>query len=129
LVIRGLVGKQMSSSNESTKIDLLENEKTVDRKIRNAEFVEGNTENGVMALLKYFIFVIKQDKREKFQIKRDKKYGGDVSYNSYGELEKDVVEKKIHPLDVKNALAREINLVLKKVQTPKLRKLHNDAYG
>ncbi|MFH1889555.1 MAG: tyrosine--tRNA ligase, partial [Nanoarchaeota archaeon] len=47
-MIRGLVGKQMSSSVESSKIDLLNDEKTVIKKINAADFAEGNPENGLM---------------------------------------------------------------------------------
>lgn len=36
---------------------------------------------------------IKHDKKEKFVVKRDKKFGGDVSYNDYEEVEKDFIEK------------------------------------
>ena len=120
-IIRGLVGEKMSSSLESTKIDLLESQENVIRKIKSAEFVEGDSINGVMALLKYFIFIIKKDKHEKLLIYRPAKFGGDLSYKEYEALEKDVLAKKIHPLDVKNALAKEINLLLSKTQTDKLK--------
>ncbi|MBU1252434.1 MAG: tyrosine--tRNA ligase, partial [Nanoarchaeota archaeon] len=109
-MIRGLVGKQMSSSVESSKIDLLNDEKTVIKKINAADFAEGNPENGLMDIVKYLILVIKGDKGEKLLIERSEKYGGNLSYGSYEELERDVLAKKIHPLDLKNAVAKEINL-------------------
>ena len=128
-MIRGLVGEKMSSSVESTKIDLLDDEERVIKKLNSAEFIEGNPDNGVMGLLKYFIFVLKQDKKEKLIIGRPEKFGGKLSYSVYEDLEKDVIGKKIHPLDVKNATAKEINAILKKVQTEKLKKLHKAAYS
>lgn len=127
-IIRGLVGEKMSSSNESTKIDILDSPETVQRKIRNAEFIEGTTDNGIMALLKYFIFVVKEDNKKPLIIDRPEKFGGPIRYNSYAELEKDVKAEKIHPLDIKNSLANEINQILKQVQTPKLKNLHAQAY-
>ncbi len=126
-MIRGLIGEQMSSSVESTKIDLLNDEKAVNKKIQGAEFKEGDANNGVMALFKYFIFLVKSDK-EKIIIDRLKKFGGKLTYSNYTALEKDVLEKKVHPLDVKNTLAKEINALLKKVQTEKLKTLYNQAY-
>ena len=128
-LIRGLVGEKMSSSIEATKIDLLDDEKTVKNKINNAEMVAGNPNNGVMALLKYFIFVLKSDKNEQIIVKRDKKYGGDLKYKTYDELEKDFKNKKLHPLDLKNAVADEINLLLKNFRADrKLHELHKLAY-
>ena len=84
----------MSSSIEGTKIDTLDNEEKVVKKINSAEFIEGNIENGVMGLLKYFIFVLKRDKKEKLIIERPEKFGGKISYSNYEELEKDIIEKK-----------------------------------
>ena len=127
-IIRGLVGEKMSSSIESTKIDLLEEKEKVIKKIKEAEFIEGNVENGVMALLKYFIFMMKKDKEEKLVIRRPVKFGGDKEYKDYESLEKEVLAKKIHPLDVKNSLANELNKILARLQSEKLKKLHKEAY-
>ena len=79
-IIRGLVGEKMSSSIESTKIDLTNDEETVRKKINNAECVEGNPNNGIMALLQYFIMIIKEDKKEKFIVERSQKFGGNAIY-------------------------------------------------
>ena len=129
-MIRGLVGEKMSSSIEATKIDLLNDEKTVLEKINKAECVAGNSNNGIMALLKYLIFIIKEDKKQDFVIKRDKKYGGDLSYKTYEALEKDFKSKKLHPLDLKIAVAKEINLLLSNFRKDKkLRELHDKAYN
>jgi tyrosyl-tRNA synthetase len=128
-LIRGLVGEKMSSSIEATKIDLLNDEKTVKDKLNKADCVEGNPDNGVMALLKYFIFVLKQDKREKFIVERPAKYGGNLEYSGYEEVEKDFKEKKLHPLDLKNSVANEINILLKNFrEDKKLHELHGLAY-
>ena len=128
-MIRGLVGEQMSSSIEATKIDLLNDEKIVIKKINDAECVAGNPNNGIMALLKFLIFILKQDKREKFIVKRNKKYGGDLIYVNYEDVERDFKNKKLHPLDLKNAVAKEINALLKNFrEDKKIVELHNLAY-
>jgi tyrosyl-tRNA synthetase len=129
-LIPGLVGKKMSSSDERTKIDLLDDEATIIKKVNSADCIEGNPDNGVMAFLKYVIMTIKQDKKEKFLVKRDKKFGGDVSYNNYESVEKDFVEKKLHPMDLKIAVAKEIFEILKPIQKERkiLEKLGKDAY-
>jgi tyrosyl-tRNA synthetase len=129
-MIRGLVGEKMSSSIASTKIDTLETEEEVIKKINKADCVEGDPNNGIMALMKYIIFVIKNDRGEKIIINRPEKFGGNLEYSNYEELENDFVNKKLHPLDLKNAVSTEINKILKIIRDDKqIHKLHKDAYG
>lgn len=128
-LIRGLVGEKMSSSIESTKIDLLDDEESVKKKINKAECVEGDINNGLMALLQYLVFILKEGNNEKFIVKRSQKFGGDKIYHSYKEVEKDFVERKLHPLDLKNSVADEINKILKNFREDKaLQKVHKEAY-
>ncbi len=125
-MIRGLVGKQMSSSIEGTKIDLLETEEKINSKIKRAECVEGNPDNGLMSLMKYLFFILK----DKFVVRRPEKFGGNLEYENYEKLEKDFIEKKLHPLDLKNAVSKEvINLLKPFRESKKLLKLHEEAYG
>lgn len=44
-------------------------------------------------------------RRDALQIQRDAKWGGNLTYASYTDLEKDYAEKKLHPQDLKNAVA------------------------
>jgi len=129
-MIPGLIGQKMSASVKESKIDLLDDEKTVNQKINKAECVTGNPENGLMAFLKYVLMVIKEDNGQKFVIERDKKYGGNIGYENYNSLEKDFLSKKIHPLDLKNSLAKEINLLLLPIRKKhkELLKLHKKAF-
>lgn len=129
-IIRGLVGVKMSSSIESSKIDLLDDEAKVKSKINNADCAAGDPGNGVMALLQYMIFVMKTDRGEKFVVERPEKYGGNLVYDAYEAVEKDFTAKKLHPLDLKNAVAKEINILLKNFrENNKLHKLHKEAYS
>ena len=129
-LLPGIVGKKMSASHEKSRIDLLDDEKTIKAKIKSADMVAGNPENFPMAFLKYVIMVIKGDRKEKFVIKRDKKFGGDLEYKNYQNIEKDFTAKKIHPLDLKMAVAEEINKLLKIIQKNKkeLEKIANKGY-
>ncbi len=130
-LIPGLVGKKMSSSDVKTKIDLLDDDETIIKKINGADCVAGDPDNGVMAFLKYVIMTIKNDNNETFVIKRDTKYGGDLEYRNYKEVEKDFVAKKLHPLDLKIAVANEIIRILKPIQKERkiLEKLEKEAYS
>ncbi len=128
-MIRGLVGKQMSSSIEGTKIDLLETEEKIKSKIKKAECVEGNSDNGLMALMRYLFFILKEDQKEKFVVQRLEKFGGNLVYKTYEDLEKDFVKKTLHPLDLKNAVANEIVNLLKPFrESKKLNQLYKEAY-
>jgi len=129
-LIPGLIGKKMSASDEKSKIDLLDDEKSVAEKVKNAECAEGDLGNGVIAFLKYILMIIKKDAHQKFIVERLEKYGGNLEYESYEEIEKDFVRKKLHPLDLKNAVSREINLLLKDLRNNKeLLELKKRAYG
>ncbi|MCK4589242.1 MAG: tyrosine--tRNA ligase [Nanoarchaeota archaeon] len=131
-LIPGLIGKKMSASDPKSKIDLLDDEKTVQNKIKSAYCKEGVIEeNGVLAFLEHVIMVIKQDQNKKFTIERPEKWGGNLTYKTHLELEKDYKAKQLHPLDLKIALAKEINLLLKPFQDKKteLEKLSKAAYA
>ena len=127
-MIPGLVGKKMSSSDLKTKVDLTDNVEKVREKINKADCVTGDPDNGVIAFLKYVIMVVKQDKGENFVIERDEKYGGNLEFETYAEIEKKFIAKEIHPLDLKNAVAREISNLLGKIDKEKLDKLTEKAY-
>ena len=131
-IIPGLSeGGKMSSSVESSKIDLLDDEKTVNEKIKRAYCKEGEVEgNGVLAFLKNVVIVIKQDSNKKFIVERDEKFGGNLEFERYEDLEKMYANKELHPLDLKNALAKEVNNLLSIIRKNRkeLEKLSKKAY-
>lgn len=112
-MIPGLNGDKMSSSEEASKIDLLDDAKIVVKKMNKAYCEEGKIEgNGVLAFLENIIFPILENKDESFVIKRDKKYGGDLTFESYKQVEKEFKGKKLHPADLKSGVAAELNKIL-----------------
>ena len=128
-MISGLIGKKMSSSIPSSKIDALDDEETVNKKLKEAECEAGNPDNGIMAFLKYVIFTLKADKKQNFIIERLAKFGGTLKYSSYEQLEREFINKSVHPLDVKNALAKEINTLLAPIRKDKkIFRLYKEAY-
>src|SRR3989344_2023221 len=127
-MLPGLIGEKMSSSVESSKIDMIDNEEIIKKKINKAECAEGNPNNGLLPFIKYVIFTLKTDNKEKFIVKRPEKFGGNVSYSSYEELEKDFISKKLHPMDLKNSLSEELNKLMSSVRTDKLMELYKEAY-
>ena len=130
-LIPGLLGKKMSASDPKSKIDLLDDEKTVADKMRGAYCEEGKVEeNGVLAFLQHVIMVFKADRQEKFVIERPAKFGGNIEFTDYQQMEDFFIEKKLHPLDLKIAVAKEITKLLSVFQQDKVRleKVAREAY-
>lgn len=116
-ILPGLTGEKMSASVEKSKIDLLDSADVVKDKINSAYCPAGVVEeNGILAFTKYILFTLKADQKKPFIIKRPDKYGGNLIYNSYEELQKDYVDKKLHPLDLKTTVAEEINNLLEPIR-------------
>uniref|UniRef100_A0AAQ5X4E9 Tyrosine--tRNA ligase n=1 Tax=Amphiprion ocellaris TaxID=80972 RepID=A0AAQ5X4E9_AMPOC len=128
-MVPGLTGAKMSSSEEESKIDLLDSKEDVKKKLKKAFCEPGNIQNnGVLSFVKYVVFPL----RGEFSIKRDPKWGGDKVYTAFEEVEKDFAEELIHPGDLKASVETALNELLepirKKFESPELRKLTNSAY-
>jgi len=116
-MLPGLQGTKMSSSDNSSKIDLLDNEQQIKKKLNGAYCPEGElNENGVMLFIKYALFPYLERTNQNFDVARPEKFGGNLSFKNYEELEKTFLEKKIHPLDVKNTVAKYLTQILEPVR-------------
>ena len=88
-------------------------EEEIYRKFKKAYCKIGDTEeNPILALFRYHIF----PRYETVVIERPEKFGGNITYNSYEEMEKAFVAESIHPMDLKNAAAKYINDILDPVR-------------
>ena len=65
-----------------------------------------------MEYTKFFIFPF----LHQFELKRDEVHGGDVIYKTYEELEKDFVDLKVYPLDLKKNFASQLNTILEPIR-------------
>lgn len=99
---------KMSSSKPETIIAVDDSPEDIKKKISKAHCpAKGIDGNPVIAIAKYLIF----PELGKLEIHRPEKYGGDLTFNSYEELEKVYVEG-LHPLDLKNGVAESLINVL-----------------
>ncbi|XP_031367645.1 tyrosine--tRNA ligase, cytoplasmic isoform X2 [Apis dorsata] len=132
-MIPGLAGSKMSSSEEDSKIDLLDNASVVKKKLKKAFCEPGNiSDNGVLSFAKYVIYPLLKE-GESFNIYRTAEFGGDISFDTYEDLENAFAKEEIHPGDLKNAVEIYINKLLdpirKEFETDsKLKNLANKAY-
>lgn len=125
VMVPGLSGGKMSSSEEDSKICLLDTPKTIKKKLNKAFCEEGNIENNAVLLFaKNVIFPI-----QPFEIIRPEKYGGNIKFDVYQDLESEFEKKMIHPMDLKNGVSDFLIQNLKPLQENKnLEELKNKAY-
>lgn len=106
-------GVKMSASIPESRILVHDSEEVIRRNIKNAYCQMGIVkDNPILQLTKFIVFGIKN----KFKIERDKKFGGDISFDNYVDLEKNFIRNEVHPFDLKNALSEELITIFKKVR-------------
>ncbi|MDA4122130.1 MAG: tyrosine--tRNA ligase [Thaumarchaeota archaeon] len=107
------ISSKMSKSKPDTAIFIHDSPQEIARKIGKAwcpeKWVEGNP---ILDFAHYIVF----HEKSSFTIERPQKFGGDVTYASYEELAKDYSEGKVHPSDLKKAVARELSETLAPVR-------------
>jgi len=106
-LLLGLTGEKMSGSKPRTHIAVHERPDTIRRKIKGALCPPDNTDPAVNPIFSYLRFLI-FPYVDQLKIERAEKYGGDIIYKSLDELERDYLTGKLHPLDLKNAVANYI---------------------
>jgi tyrosyl-tRNA synthetase len=108
-----VVAVKMSKSKPWTAIYIHDSEEEIRKKLRKAWCPERQVEmNPVLEIAKYIVF----RRKESLIIERESKYGGTIEINSYKELEEKYSKGEIHPLDLKEAIARELNLILEPIR-------------
>ncbi|MHA2244734.1 MAG: tyrosine--tRNA ligase [Candidatus Hodarchaeales archaeon] len=96
---------KMSKSNPDSAIFMTDSEAEIKRKINKAYCPEEVEENPILEYARYFIFEL----CDKLKIERPIKFGGDVEFTSYNELETAYLKKEVHPADLKKAVASYLN--------------------
>jgi len=118
------ISMKMSKSKPDTAIFMTDPPEEVTHKIMKAYCPEGIVEdNPIFAYCQQVIFNAKYLKREKplledgiFVVKREEKFGGNISFSSYEELVKCYLDKKLFPLDLKNTVIGYLNELLQPVR-------------
>jgi tyrosyl-tRNA synthetase len=109
------VEAKMSKSKPESMISIHDAPDVVKKKMSKAFCPEKQVEgNPVLEICKYVVFP--ELKGKMFLIERPEKFGGNLEFTGYKELE-DAFVAGLHPLDVKNATAQYINMILEPVRT------------
>jgi tyrosyl-tRNA synthetase len=104
---------KMSSSKPETIIAVDEDPKSIKKKVSAAYCPPEAQGNPVLDMAKLLLF----PRQSTIAVKRSKKYGGDVEYGSYSELESDYLSKGLHAADLKQAVAEGLIEALEPVRT------------
>lgn len=113
-IIPSLSGKsKMSSSVSGSFISIRDSFSEIKKKVNKAYCVRGDIQNNpILAISRLIVF----PKFEEIEIKRDKKYGDNLKYNDYESLEKDFESGKLHPADLKLAVADYLEKVISPIR-------------
>ena len=107
------VFSKMSKSNPSSSILVHDSEQDICHKINKSYCPLGTSkDNPILEIIKYIIF----HQYDELIVERPSKYGGNVSYRSYMEIEKDYEQNKIHPKDLKLTTSRYLNEIISPVR-------------
>ena len=108
------VEAKMSKSKPDSMISIHDSTDEVNRKLKKAYCPEKQVDgNPILELCKYVIFP--DLKGEVFLVERSEKFGGNLEFKTYKELE-DAFVSGLHPLDLKNSTACYVNKILEPVR-------------
>lgn len=119
---------KMSKSLPGSAIYMVDSEEEVKKKIAGSFCPEGELDfNPLMDWAKYLVFI---NDKSTLEIKRPEKFGGNKTYKTFEELADDFTNKKLHPMDLKTAMAEKIVEILAPAREhfaqPKIQKLKEE---
>ena len=101
------ISSKMSKSKPGNCISIHDSEEEIREKIKNA-WCPISRDNPILEIAKYILF----RESNTFTIQRPEKFGGEVEFENYTELERAYLNKEIHPLDLKESVAFELNKLI-----------------
>jgi len=111
-LLHGTDGSEKMSSSKENFIAIDDSPESIKKKIKNSFCPKGLIEgNPIIEIAKHFIY----DKHDTMLIERPPKFGGNLEL-TYDELLESYSHGKLHPLDLKNAVTRDIIKILKPVR-------------
>jgi len=107
--IERAISMKMSKSKPDSAIFMTDSEEDIKRKIKKAYCPEKQVaDNPILEYCKYIVF----EKFNILKIERPEKYGGNLEFKSYADLEKAFVAGELHPMDLKAAVVKCLNELL-----------------
>jgi tyrosyl-tRNA synthetase len=94
------LGTKMSKSKPSSGIFIHDTDDEIKSKIKKGWCEAGNTATPILQIAKHIIF----NQFSEITIERPEKFGGNVTYPNYSQLESDFGAGKLHPMDLKQVV-------------------------
>lgn len=92
---------KMSKSDPNSGIFIHDSDEQIRTKINKSWCEQANVENNpLLEIARTVIF----HEFDEFRVERPEKFGGDAGYTSFGQLEADFADGKLHPTDLKKAV-------------------------
>lgn len=112
------IERKMSKSNPDSAIFMTDTAEDIKRKINKAYCLEGDVkENPVLEYCKYIIFEsFDRLGISEMTVERPEKWGGNLTFKAYSELEKTFAEKQLHPQDLKITVVKLLDQLLQPVR-------------
>ena len=107
------ISSKMSKSKASSGIFIHDSDDEITSKFKKAWCPEGIVDkNPILEIFRYVVF----HEFNEIIVERPEKFGGNVRYTSYLDLQKDFAEKKLHPSDLKNAVSKYVIDIIKPIR-------------
>lgn len=107
------VNTKMSKSKSGSGIFIHDSDDEIRSKFKKAWCPEGIVENNpLLEISRHLIF----HEFKEITVERPSKFGGNATFTSYKQLEKEFVEKKLHPSDLKEAVSKYIIEIIKPIR-------------
>jgi len=106
-------GQKMSKSIPGSGISVTDSYDEIKKTIKNAYCPEKNIEdNPILQIARLIVFPL----NKKLKISRPDKFGGNLEFSNYEELETIYSQGKLHPLDLKNAITGELEKIISPIR-------------
>ena len=107
-----ILGK-MSKSEPNSGVFIHNTDNEIKKKISRAWCEEGNTlNNPLLEITKTVIF----HEFNEIKIERPDKFGGNVTYSDYNQIEEDFAQKKLHPGDLKQTVGNYLVIIVSPIR-------------
>jgi len=107
------ISSKMSKSKPETCIYVHDSKEEIERKINNAFCPEKVIENNpILEYSKQIIF----RKFDTIKVQRSEKFGGNIEFESYTQLENEFRQGNLHPLDLKKSVAEHMEILVKPIR-------------
>ena len=107
-----VLGK-MSKSDPNSGVFIHNSDDEIKKKISKAWCEEANTQNNpLLEITRTIIF----HEFNEMNVERPEKFGGNISYTDYNQLETDFAEKKLHPGDLKQTVGNYLIKIISPIR-------------